>query len=57
MRGACKSFTVGQEVVVALDGVDFALAAGELAVVYGASGCSYGCQVGLGVVVSVRMRW
>lgn len=38
MRGACKSFTLGQEKVVALDAVDFEVAAGELAVVYGASG-------------------
>lgn len=38
MRGACKSFTLGQESVVALDAVDFEVAAGELAVVYGASG-------------------
>lgn len=33
-----KSFTVGQEVIVALDAVDFTLTAGELAVIYGASG-------------------
>ena len=38
MEGVSKSFTLGQEVVVALHEVDFTLAAGELAVVYGASG-------------------
>lgn len=38
LEDACKRFTVGPDVVTALDGVSFAVAAGELACVHGASG-------------------
>jgi putative ABC transport system ATP-binding protein len=38
LESASKRFTVGDEVIVAVDGVSFGVASGEFACVYGASG-------------------